>query len=297
MSRHVGQLVAGLVCLGVSACAASTGSPEPAATSAAEVQVDRDEFRRFAIGGAEVWTRSALVDIPQSASTIQLSTMLIDGGNGPELCWPGVLDSDPPQCSGPVVNGLSEAWWSNRAEGVTWGDLTVTVTWPPAHGAVELVDTSPPTKQSWPDHPTRLELPRQCTNIEKFVDYQTLRDWEDANPDRNAQVRVVEDGTIAVIAVDGDIDAVRVELTDGDLHPCVVPVGYSRAALQAAQDDVSGLLGADVYVASIGGGYAYDRVTVELLVADRESVQRVVEAVDHPDILLITGLATIVTGN
>lgn len=91
--------------------------------------------------------------------------------------------------------------------------------------------------------------------------------------------------------------AVRAELADGDLRPCVVPVGYSRAELQAVQDALVGLFGTDVYVASTGGGNAYDQVTVDLLVADRESVQRVVDVVEGPEILLITGIAVIVDGN
>jgi len=271
-------------------CSSTTGE------AAKDPTVDSNEFRRFEVDGAEVWVRSKLVDLPRSASATQITAVLIDSGNGPEVCYSGVEDSYPPQCAGPVVVGLDDGWWTETTGDVQWGERTVTITWPPVDDSVDLVSDQTPIPRSWPDHPTRLDLPRECERIDDFVDYQTLRDWETANPDRNSHVRVVEDATIAVLAVDGDVEAVRAELDDGDRQACVVPVGYSREELQAGQDDLRGLFGDDVYLATTGGGYAYDRVTVEVLVADRDTVAKIVDAVEHPDMLLITGIAAIVDG-
>ncbi len=284
--------LAGFLFLG---CSTSADDGEPSGQSD-DTPIDGDEFRRFNVDGAEVWVRSELPDIPRSASTIQITGMLIDSGDGPEICHGAVNDSYPPQCAGPVVVGLADGWWTETAGGVHWGERTVTITWPPVDDTVDLVSDQAPIPRRWPDHPTRLDLPRECASIEQFVDYQTLRNWETANPDRNSHVRVVEDATIAVLAVDDDLEAVRTELGDGDRQACVVPVGYSREELQGGQDDLNELFGTDVYLATTGGGNAYDRVTVEVLVADRDTVEKIVDAVEHPDMLLITGIAAIVDG-
>lgn len=54
---------------------------------------------------------------------------IIDTGDNPMVCAGGVAESYPPQCSGPVLEGLdwSEITWAETANGVTWADMTIDV--------------------------------------------------------------------------------------------------------------------------------------------------------------------------
>lgn len=105
------------------------------------------EVQEFDVDGATVFTRTALDRVPQQATTVRFDTMLIDDGSGLELCLSGVDQSLPPQCLGPVVEGLQPDGWTETQAGITWGERTVTTTWPPIAGRLQLVEEasySPP---------------------------------------------------------------------------------------------------------------------------------------------------------
>lgn len=75
-------------------------------------------------------------------------TVLESPDHGPQLCA-GVLESYPPQCSGPDIKGWT--WDGVRAEsanGTTWGDYTVTGRF--SDGVFTL--TEPPTAPQWRRH-------------------------------------------------------------------------------------------------------------------------------------------------
>ena len=105
-------------------------------------------LRQLDLDGAIVTTRSALDELPEQASVVRFSSTLIDTGSGLELCLGGVAESLPPQCSGPVVVDLDPQGWTETMGGVTWGDRTVVVAWPPVDGELVLIEDGPPRPPS-----------------------------------------------------------------------------------------------------------------------------------------------------
>ncbi len=54
----------------------------------------------------------------------EVTTMVLDDGDGPELCVGGVDESYPPQCGGPEMRGWDwEAVEHEKASGVRWGEF------------------------------------------------------------------------------------------------------------------------------------------------------------------------------
>ena len=126
-----------------------------ATTTTAPVPSGERSHRTFDVGGVEVLVDTDLTALPEQASVVEFSMTVIDAGAGPELCVGGVAESLPPQCSGPVVDGLSLDGWSQEAGGVRWGDRTVAVSWPPVDGQVRLLSDGPyaPRSGSSPSRP------------------------------------------------------------------------------------------------------------------------------------------------
>jgi hypothetical protein len=95
--------------------------------------------------------------------------------------------------------------------------------------------------------------------------------------------------------VSGDIEAIRAELTTDDAEPCLDQVDYSTQQLEAAQQAIQAQW-QDLYIGSTGSGNAYNRVTVDLFVADAAAVRQVAALVEDPDMLIVFGTATITAG-
>ena len=89
-----------------------------------------------AVPGAEVpRTLPPYVAFPQPTLTgdelVGQGTVLQQGDAEPQLCLGGVMESYPPQCSGPTILDWdwSLAQYSETASGVTWGTYAVFGTW------------------------------------------------------------------------------------------------------------------------------------------------------------------------
>ena len=273
----------------------TTTSVAPPTTRSPVDPSDVGELRRFEVDGAEVWTRSALEDLPESASAVSVSVTVIDSGDGPEACFGGVAESLPPQCGGPIVDGLDMDGWSQSAQGVSWGDRNLVVAWPPVDGHLELLSDAPFDPPVSDDRLPQ-EIPAECADIGTFVDVETLAQWADANSDRAGVVSVVDGGRIGVLRAKGDLESVRQELTDGDAQPCLIQVEYSTDELRTQQEVLGQLFDADVYLSSTGSGNMFNQVTVDVVVADITTVRAILELVDDPGIVRISGLATILEG-
>lgn len=276
---------------------APTSDADPPSTSTSDPAADPSEFREFVVDGVAVQSRSALDQLPSQATEIEFGGTLIDEGAGPMMCLGGVLDSYPPQCAGPVVEGLELGDWAETANDVTFGERTVRVTWPPADGRVTLIADrgfEPPTQ---PARPT-LELPADCEDIDVFVGREQLGSYRQAHPESTAAMYTPDGGRTHVLMVSGDLEAVRADLTNGDAEPCLDHAEYSRAELEAAQDAITDTMGeAPLYVMSAGSGNAYNRVTVDVAAADTDTVARLAALVDDPAMLLVFGTTTILAGD
>lgn len=69
---------------------------------------------------------------------------ILDDGSGPQLCEE-VMESYPPQCNGtPVVEWDWDAWPHEEAQGVRWGEYSLTVT--PEGDRVRVAFLATPTR-------------------------------------------------------------------------------------------------------------------------------------------------------
>ena len=123
--------------------AATTTRTQPSAPAVAELVADPDELRRFDVEGLEVHVRAATIELPDRATAVRLEqNYVLDNGDGPELC-DGVLDSNPPRCGGPIINGFTFSDTAETMSGVTWDVRLLDVSWPPVSGAVTLIGDRP----------------------------------------------------------------------------------------------------------------------------------------------------------
>ena len=247
-----------------------------------------------------VWTRTNLDGVPERATVVRFTSTLIDSGRGLELCLGDILASLPPQCSGPVVDGLDSTGWTQTADGVTWGTRTVTVPWPPVDDHLTLI-TDQPALQLGPigdDQPD--QLPADCAQIANFVHRDTVSFYASDNPDRTAGGRSVDNGAVVVLmVVEEHLEEVRAELTTADAQPCLEPVKYSTTELSSAQDRLreEGLYSPEGPVLSSGSGNALNRLTIEVAVADHQTISTIANLFDDPGILYFTGSSEILEGS
>ena len=85
------------------------------------------------------------VEPPSSLDLIYAGNVfVIDPGDGPEVCAGSVLESLPPQCGGPFLDGLDwdDVPWAETAQGHTWAGMYIEVRL--VDGRLQLV--SPPTQ-------------------------------------------------------------------------------------------------------------------------------------------------------
>lgn len=95
--------------------------------------------------------------LPADGPVRAMATVL-DKGDGPMLCLGGVMQSLPPQCSGPSVAAWS---WDDHPEhedvgGVRWGEFTMVGSWDGT--TFTPTDVRPTTPDDWPEAADPTEL-------------------------------------------------------------------------------------------------------------------------------------------
>ena len=263
----------------------STTTPTTAAAPATAGDVTSQVYD---VNGIEVVTPTRLEELPEHACRVEFTTTIIDSGDGPELCLGGVMDSLPPQCSGPVANGLDMEGWSQEASGVRWGDQTVVVSWPPVDGAVDVLSQSEPTYPNLDSYPPG-RLPAVCEGVPLAAGAGPVNDYASSLGDANGGLYVTNDGTL-VLQVVGDPAPHRDALAALG-GACVVEVSRSEAEQHALQEAIVPLLGeipelAHTYAVSTGAG---GRVEVQAPVADRSTARPIAELVDDSTAIRLVG--------
>ncbi len=175
-------------------------------------------FGVYDVDGVEVVTPTQLDELPEQATRVRFVTTIIDSGSGPELCLGGVMESLPPQCSGPVAEGLDMEGWSEEASGVRWGEQSVVVTWPPVDGAVQVLSQSEALASPDLVYPPG-ELPAECEGIDTDAGAGTINAYANSLGAANGGVYVANDGTL-VLQVVGDPEPHREALAGRGRSVC-----------------------------------------------------------------------------
>jgi hypothetical protein len=265
-----------------------TEAPSPTTTLAAEEGL---AIRVYEVDGIEVVTPSLMAELPERATTVEFHSAVIDSGDGPTLCAGIVMDSLPPQCSGPVAAGLDMDDWSEEAQGVRWGERSVVVTWPPVDGVVEVIDHSvyaPPHLE-----PPTDDLPAECEDAELRAGSGPVNDYARSLGEVNGGLYVTNDGKL-VLQVVGDPAPHREALAELG-GACVIEVTRSQTEQLAIQDSIHPLL-VDIpelvstYSSSTG---ARGRVDFYLPVVDRATAQAIAALVDDPTAIRIFGMGVL----
>jgi hypothetical protein len=252
-------------------------------------------MREFDVDGVRVRVLTPLTELPEQATEIENSGTLIDEGDGPIMCLGGVAESYPPQCDGPIVDGLTMGDWAETSNGVSFGERTVHVTWPPVDGRVTLIADREYAPPPGPEVPN-FDVPDECRDLGATVDVDTLNTYAEAHPDITATPYLANDKLGVLQVVRDHIEEVRNKLTTGDAEPCLVAVEYSSNELLAAQEAIVGAY-QELSIGWTTGGGIDNRVEVGLAVADRATVRRLAELVDDPAMLDVQAITTLLAGD
>jgi hypothetical protein len=251
-------------------------------------------LRDFDVDGVRVRVRTPLTELPEQATEIEDSGTLIDEGDGPIMCLGGVQESYPPQCDGPIVDGLVMGDWAETSNGVSFGERTVRVSWPPVDGRITLIgerEYDPPPSPEFPTY----DVPEECADLGTPVGVDTLNSYAEAHPDITA-IPFLADDTLGVLQVVREhLDEVRDDLTTADAEPCLVPVEYSSEELRVAQEAIVGAY-QELSIGWTTGGGIGNRVEVGLAVADRATIRRLAALVENPEVLDVQAITTLLAG-
>lgn len=244
--------------------------------------------RTFDVGGVEVIAVTETSELPDQATTIEVTTTLIDSGDGPKLCLGVVADSLPPQCGGPIVDGLDMVGWTEEAQSVRWGERTVVVTWPPVDDHIQLISDREAEFLEYVYPPG--ELPTECEGIETFVGPREIHDYARGLGERSGGVYLTNDGVI-VLQVTDDLQPHRDALGAGGKQACVIEVELSETEQRAIHDELYPELDDVVYGGSVSSTGSGGKVEVGIPVADRDTVEAIAALVDDPSAIRVIGWA------
>lgn len=96
--------------------------------------------------------------------TARAATVL-DDGTGPELCLGAILESYPPQCSGPAMTGWDWADWEGQhdeASGVRWGLFWVAGHYDPRDDTFEVAEAELAAARTWPVYEDPADFTASC---------------------------------------------------------------------------------------------------------------------------------------
>jgi len=265
--------------------ATTTTTTEPAA---------QREVRTYDVDGIEVVVMTEVEELPQRAEVIEYSTLLINEGEGPMMCLGPYMTSYPPQCLGPVIEGLDISGWAEEANGIYFGPRTVVVTWPAVDDRVQFVSES----EHEPLEPVfAAELPEHCADIDRFPPKQVIQDYSRSLGKQSGGLLLTDDGTLVLQVID-DPEPHREALSDDGREACVVQVSRTAAELLRIQDDLfAQITGAD-YASSRGvvlgvttgnPGGAGGRIEIGVVAADLETIEAIAALVEDRTVLRIIG--------
>lgn len=207
--------------------------------------------------------------VPDGEVRTQGLVMVLDDGDGPEMCLGGVAESYPPQCGGPA---LTDFEWGDvgfeEASGVRWGSYALTGTFDGT--AFTVTDAIPAALYDVMAEPEQDPLAAAC-------DDATTTDTAKATPeDMDATLAAASalptyatawlTGNTINVAVTEDADGAEAELrrTWGGML-CVTTVERTEADLNAINQELQGALGEQLLTS---GSFAPDSLDAQVVFDD-----------------------------
>lgn len=207
--------------------------------------------------------------VPDGEVRTQGLVMVLDDGDGPEMCLGGVAESYPPQCGGPA---LTDFEWGDvgfeEASGVRWRSYALTGTFDGT--AFTVTDAIPAALYDVMAEPEQDPLAAAC-------DDATTTDTAKATPeDMDATLAAASalptyatawlTGNTINVAVTEDADGAEAELrrTWGGML-CVTTVERTEADLNAINQELQGALGEQLLTS---GSFAPDSLDAQVVFDD-----------------------------
>lgn len=265
----------------VAACGTETGDPQPKVGDSSPVPTPT--------------AMPTAIPVPDGPVRTRYAVMVLDDGDGAELCLGGVAESLPPQCGGPRLVGWD--WSENEGDyeeqgGTRWGEFAVTGTFdgtdftpseavpadefdaPPYEDSTDLTTRCPEPDGGWsvidPALTTQRSLDETLLAASRLEGYAGAWLDQSINPayhsdDPYAMEKKLNDPTLLVINVQvtGDPPAAEAELRKtwgGAL--CVTHAEHTERELSRIQDQVQDLPG------FLGSGSGFDQVDVGVVFDD-----------------------------
>ena len=259
------------------------------AATACSTEADMKAVDSSGSGGSAAAAPSdgAPTPVPDGEVRTQGLVMVLDDGDGPELCLGGVAESYPPQCGGPA---LTDFEWGDvgfeEASGVRWGQYALTGTYDGT--AFTVTDAIPAALYDVMAEPEQDPPAAAC-------DAATTTDTTRATPeDMDATLAAASalptyapawlTGNTINVAVTEDAEGAEAELrkTWGGML-CVTPVERTEADLNEVNQELQVELGEQLLTS---GSFAPDSLDAQV-VFDDGSIQ------DWADATYGDGLVTI----
>jgi len=207
--------------------------------------------------------------VPDGEVRTQGLVMVLDDGDGPELCLGGVAESYPPQCGGPALTDF--AWGDvgfEEASGVRWGQYAVTGTYDGTAFAV--TDAIPAALYDVMAEPEPDPLAAACDDATTTDTSKTTPEDMDATLAAASALPTYATawltGNTINVAVTGDAEGAEAELrrTWGGML-CVTTVERTDADLNAVNEELQAALGDQLLTS---GSFAPDSLDAQVVFDD-----------------------------
>ncbi len=262
----------------------------PDTSSETELTAGRDgQENVYHLDGFEIVTRLRSDQLPDQASRIRLTALVIDRAPEPLVACIGVSESSlPPRCpdglelisSAPIE--LAESGFGSR-----WGVVTIEALLAADKRSAEVLSAGP-ADDPWVYRPA---LPAGCDSAATSSAHRSTMVEYVGELSANAGSLFRASSDTWVLQVLDDPEPHRIALESlGVVAPCVIKVEHSMSSLLAAQRAVMGIPGLDVDLSNPG---AYGRVDIYVLATDRATIDLVASGIVDNTQVRIIGLAEI----
>jgi len=262
----------------------------PDASSETELTAGRDgQEDVYDLDGFEIVTRLRGDQLPDAASRIRLTTLIVDRAFDPLIACIGRGESmEPPTCpDGLELITAAPIELADTAFGSRWGVVTIEALLAADKRSAEVLSAGP-ADNSWAYRPA---LPAGCDAVmTSSADTSAMVEYVVGLSADTGSLFLASSDTWVLQVLD-DPEPHRLGLESlGVTTPCVIEVAHDMSSLLAAQRAVMDIPGLDVRSSAPG---AYGRLDIYVLAADRVTIGLVASGIVDNTQIRIIGLAEI----